>query len=167
MIGPRTTATEPPLGRKAERYRAATLLDSYGIVLPRDAPADIERLAHLALGDPPAVVRGLMSVRDTIMSHFGVRTSREARALTTARPHIDFFPVLACSDHEIELGFDDRHLDFRAWLTLGTAPDGPMLRSTTAAWAHNLLGRSYLRIIEPVHEAIVRSSLRRVVHRLS
>ncbi len=155
----------PPLGRSAARYRGATLLDSYGVVLPADTPRDAYWLARLAFTQPPAIVRGLMAMRDTVMARFGVRTSGEMRGREDDGRHIDFFPVIAAAAHEVEVGLDDRHLDFRAWITLDDTPDGLLLSLTTAAWAHNRLGRTYLHVITPFHIAIVRASLRRAATR--
>lgn len=60
----------------------------------------------------------------------------------------------------------DRHLDFRTWLTILGSGDQRRFASTTAATAHNLLGRSYLVAIRPFHVVIVRANLRRLVRRL-
>jgi hypothetical protein len=161
MGRPQVRTIDPPGGPGAVRYAGADLLDSYVVDLPAHSADDIGRLAELALSNPPASVRTLMAVRDAIMSRFGVKTSFEVRKADDGLPRIDFFPILAKSDHEIELGFDDVHLDFRAWLTLISTSQGRSLQSTTVARAHSLLGRGYLAIIRPFHVAIVRAGLRR------
>lgn len=151
----------PPGGAGAARYAGGDLLDSFVVDLPAHSACDIGCLAELALSNQPKAFRRLMAVRDAIMARFSVKTSGAVRVANDGLPKIDFFPILATSDHEIELGYDDVHLDFRAWLTLVATPQGRSLQSTTVARAHNLLGRAYLVIIRPFHVAIVRAGLRR------
>lgn len=159
-----TTKMQPPFGVGAERYRNSTLLDSFGVVLPKDTRKDLYLLTRLALSKPPVIFRVLMAIRDRIMSVFGVHTSTQMRQLD--RRHIDFFPLLSLTNDEIELGLDDVHLDFRAYITLGDTDEGLVLQATTAAKAHNLLGRIYLAMILPFHMVIVRASLVRLLLRL-
>ena len=154
-------AAAPPGGRNAVRYANADLLDSYAVDLPAGSTADVGRLAELALSDPPLLFRTLMATRDLIMSRFGVKTSGEVRKADDGLPRINFFPIIAKSDDEIELGFDDVHLDFRAWLTITSTSQARSLQSTTVARAHGLLGRGYLTVVRPFHVAIVRAGLRR------
>ncbi|MBE7210241.1 MAG: DUF2867 domain-containing protein [Gluconacetobacter diazotrophicus] len=157
---------EPPGGWTDPRYAGATLLDSFSVRLPPHAPDDAYRLSELALSDPPSGFRLLMRVRDTIMSRLGVKSSGEIGASAEGRGRIDFFPVLGRTEREVELGAEDRHLDFRTWLTIRGSGAERTFASTTAATAHNWLGRSYLAVIGPFHVAVVRSSLRRMLRRL-
>lgn len=157
-------AADPPGGVGAVRYAGGDLLDSFVVDLPPGSAQDIGRLAELALAEQPKSFRTLMAVRDTIMARFGVKASGAVRVANDGLPRIDFFPILAISDCEIELGYDDIHLDFRAWLALIVTPQGRSLQSTTVARAHNLLGRLYLGIIRPFHVAIVKAGLSRAAH---
>lgn len=161
-----TCAMAPPGGFFADRYRNADLLDSFGIALPPETPCDAGRLARLALSEPPLLFRALMALRDSVVSIFGIHTSGQMRHLPDPLSHIDFFPLLSASQNEVELGLDDRHLDFRTWITFRETAKGAILTSTTAVWTHNAGGRVYLAVIRPFHIAIVRASLRRVVKRL-
>jgi hypothetical protein len=162
---PKVVAAEPPEGRSSPRYAAADLLDCYAVNLPPQAPDDARKLARLVFRDQPRAVRGLMTLRDAIMTRFGVKTSDEIRSEESTRGHIDFFPVVAESSDEVEMGADDKHLDFRAWVTLDNDGGQRRLRLTTAVRVHNLLGRSYLLAILPFHVFIVRSLLRRLALR--
>lgn len=157
---------EPPLGAGATRYDNADLLDCFGILLPEGTKPDAYALACLALGDPPGWFRALMALRDGIMLLFGVETSAGLRARQKDIPHIDFFPVLGISESEIELGADDRHLDFRAWFSVEETREGLLFRATTVVRVRNLLGRLYLAAVRPFHVIIVRASLNRAARRL-
>lgn len=150
----------------ASWYRGADLLDAYAVVLPKTAPLDAATLASTLLGHPPAWTRLLMALRDRAMAPLGVKTSDAVlrAGAIDGQPRIAFFPVLSQPPTEVVLGFDDRHLDFRTSVLVepaaGTAP--ARLVATTAVRCHNRLGRTYLTVIRPFHELIVRSSLDRL-----
>jgi hypothetical protein len=155
----------PPNSALADWYRGADLLDSYSVVLPQAAPEDLTVLARALLNRPPAWLRGLLKLRDQIVGPLGVKTTTAIRqsGATDGRERIGFFPVLGRSENEIVLGEDDSHLDFRASVLLREDDSGSrQLIATTAVRCHNLLGRSYLRVIQPFHILVVRSQLGRL-----
>jgi hypothetical protein len=78
-----------------------------------------------------------------------------------------FFPLQSRSEHELVVGEDDRHLDFRASVLVRRRDDGggDELVATTVVRCHNALGRTYLAMISPFHSLIVRSGLRRAAQR--
>ncbi|MEO7642897.1 MAG: DUF2867 domain-containing protein, partial [Ramlibacter sp.] len=67
--------------------------------------------------------------------------------------------------HEIILGEDDSHLDFRVSVLVRPVPgeaDGAVqVVVSTVVHCHNLLGRSYLTLITPFHRQVVQAGLRR------
>lgn len=155
----------PPNSALADWYRGADLLDSYSVVLPQAAPEDLTMLARALLNRPPAWLCGLLELRDQIVGPLGVKTTTAIRqsGATDGRERIGFFPVLGRSENEIVLGEDDSHLDFRASVLLRENDSGSrQLIATTAVRCHNLLGRTYLRVIQPFHILVVRSQLSRL-----
>lgn len=148
-------------------FANANLADAYAVTIPGDGPYDIRALAEAALGEPDTWVRGLMSLRDAIMSRFGVKTSQQIldRRREHGGEHIDFFPILWQSEREIVVGEDDRHLNFRTSLMLRRMPDQrhEELVVATAVHCHNQLGHVYLTAITPFHRLVIRSSLRKAV----
>jgi len=86
-------------------------------VMPRRELDNAERLAaHMLMGQA-RWVGWLIALRDTLVAGFGLKTSSELRD-DVATDRIDFFRVYDRRRHEIILGEDDRHLDFRCpfWL---------------------------------------------------
>ena len=155
----------PPMSAIADWYRGADLLDSYAITLPHAAPEDLATLTRALFNRPPFWVRGLLRLRDQIVSPLGVKTTTAIRkaGATDGRDRIGFFPVLGRSANEFILGEDDRHLDFRASVLLqGEDRGSRRLIVTTAVRCHNFLGRTYLRVIKPFHVLVVRSNLSRL-----
>lgn len=159
----------PPECALAPLYAGADLLDAYATLLPEGASGDIAVLARAVLAEQAGWVRGLMRVRDGVMRPFGVKTSKAIGRAAEARRegHIGFFPVRGRSEHELIVGEDDRHLDFRASVLLRDAADGAgrELVATTVVHCPNRLGRVYLRVIGPFHRAIVRGNLDRAARR--
>ncbi|MBN9527259.1 MAG: DUF2867 domain-containing protein [Alphaproteobacteria bacterium] len=149
--------TPPRDSAIADWYRGADLVDAYAIPRPAGAPRDAGAIAGRLMARPPAFFRVLLKLRDAIMARFGVKTTAALRR--DSRPRIDFFPVISRAPHEIVLGEDDRHLDFRLSVLLG--PDDQVI-ATTAVRCHNTLGRVYLAAILPFHVLIVRTLLRRL-----
>jgi hypothetical protein len=160
-----TRIDPPPMSAIADWYSGADLLDSYAVTLPHAAPEDLTLLTQALFNSPPLWLRGLLRLRDQIVAPLGIKTTttiREAGA-TDGRDRIGFFPVLGRTAHEIILGEDDRHLDFRASVLVRTDDRGARrLVATTAVRCHNLLGRTYLAVIRPFHVLVVRSNLSRL-----
>jgi hypothetical protein len=139
-------------------FESADLADAFAIpVDAADAAKGVDNLARAAFGDP--WVRQLIGLRDALVAGFGVKTSREVRraAIADKAERIDFFRILGRSDHELILGEDDRHLDFRLSLLLRARPEGPgdEVVATTVVRCHNTLGRAYLVLISRFHRFVV------------
>ena len=144
-------------------YRRPDLADAYSIALPVGTIADAETLARFLFAQRPRWVAVLMGVRDALVGGFGLKT---ARALGSARerPHrIGIFRVYDVQPHEVIMGEDDRHLDFRASVLYvpadASSREARLLLSTVVS-CHNAGGRAYLTTIAPFHRAVVQSFLR-------
>ena len=145
----------------ASRFADANLVDAYAVRLPR-GEHHIDALADRMLGHPGVLFRTAMRLRDTAVSGFGLKTSKQVRErlCRDSADHIDFFPVLSRSPSEIVLGEDDRHLDFRLSLLMRSIQGGRSeLIATTVVSCHGALGRAYLGTIMIGHVIVVRSAL--------
>ncbi|MEP6721003.1 MAG: DUF2867 domain-containing protein [Variovorax sp.] len=149
----------PPGVRVARLYPGAFLADAFAIDLPPGATHDVLALARFALTRPAPWVERLLAVRDAIVSLFGLKTSRDLRADNGAAspPRVGFFRIYETLPDEVVLGEDDRHLDFR----LSVQRSADQLTAVTVVHCHNLLGRTYIRVIAPFHRKVVRSALNR------
>lgn len=92
-----------------------------------------------------------------------VALPRESRVCGIKRIHL--FKVYETGMHEILLGEDDKHLDFRVSVLHRTrtvaAQSASYLTVSTVVHCHNRLGRLYILLIAPFHRWVVQSSLRR------
>ena len=111
--------------------------------------------------DLPSNATGwLIALRDTLVARFGLKTSSELRD-DVATDRIDFFRVYDRRRHEIILGEDDHHLDFRLSVLVEESALCRRLVATTVVTFNHLGGRAYIAGIAPFHRLIVKSSLRR------
>jgi len=111
--------------------------------------------------DLPSNATGwLIALRDTLVAGFGLKTSSELRD-DVATDRIDFFRVYDRRRHEIILGEDDHHLDFRLSVLVEESALCRRLVATTVVTFNHLGGRAYIAGIAPFHRLIVKSSLRR------
>lgn len=154
-------STPPTTSLIGDWYRNADLLDAYCVPLPADH-GDALQVARATLGQPEGWFRVLIRIRDAIMGCFGVKTSTQMVHTLDAADRVDFFPLITNTEHEVILGEDDLHLDFRLSLFIQrTAGQPDLLIATTAVRCHNPLGRIYLWMITPFHHLVVRAKLGR------
>jgi Protein of unknown function (DUF2867) len=108
----------------------------------------------------------LTKLRDALVAGFGLKTTGQLTRLGAngSDKRVGFFKIYGTSEHEIVLGEDDKHLDFRvSVLCASDATSGGERRLvlSTVVRCHNRLGRVYLCCIAPFHRLIIRSTLRR------
>jgi hypothetical protein len=148
-------------------YNAPDLADAYAVRLPDNAIDDPELLARFLFAHQAGWVAQLLGLRDALVARVGLKTSRQLReaGAASSREHVDFFRIYARSAHEIILGENDSHLDFRLSVLQQTrhTRDGRSryLVLSTVVHCHNGLGRFYILAIAPFHRLVVRSALRR------
>ncbi|MGH8807837.1 MAG: DUF2867 domain-containing protein [Noviherbaspirillum sp.] len=121
-------------------------------ILARDA-------AQVILGEPPRLARVLMSVRNCIVSLFGLKTPVPADHAEARANQIGIFPVLSETAEEIVLGVDDKHLDFRICVSVQRGPQDAHISVATLVHIHNLFGRLYMFVVLPFHRLLSRHML--------
>ena len=154
----------PPASLATTFYPAPDLADAYALTLPANATRDPEALARFMFSQQAPWVAQLMRVRDTMVSVFGLKTSRQLLRSPDAPSvrRVSFFRIYAQDAQEILLGEDDSHLDFRLTVRCEPAATGStQLVVSTVVKCHNALGRFYIFCISPFHRIVVRSALER------
>ena len=122
-------------------------------------------VARAAFENPPAWISGLMAVRDGIVGRLGLKTARNApEAAQGAKAGI--FPVISEMPNEVVLGLDDKHLDFRIWVSVQGMDGGTDVRMSTLVRLHGWPGRIYLASIMPFHKLLSRLMLARALKAL-
>ncbi len=149
----------PPASRLSSSFGRADFADAFSADLPEAASGDAEALARHVFERQPEWIATLMSIRDSFVRPFGLK--RTAELGDGGGDRISIFRVFERYKHEIILGEDDRHLDFRVSVLLQPASDGRPRRLivTTLVFYNRLLGRAYIALIAPFHRLVVRKSL--------
>jgi Protein of unknown function (DUF2867) len=100
-----------------------------------------------------------MMLRNRLVAPFGLKTSVPTVAGSET---VGIFPIVSETPDRLVAGFNDKHLDFRVVVDVAASGGGQHVTATTLVLTHNLLGRTYLAIIQPFHRVIVRAMLRQV-----
>ena len=124
---------------------------------------DAEQAARAVFTDPPQMIRGLMALRNEIVAPFGLKASIDFSDGGLGK--IDVFPIISRTDTEVVVGGDDKHLDFRIWISIQPSLKGSEVTISTLVKINNPLGRVYLFVIMPFHKLLSRLQLQRAVNR--
>lgn len=138
-------------------------------------PIDVVRAFFVSA---PEWVNNLLTLRDRIVSVFGLKTSSDTitdrqRLINNfkceAGEQVGLFKVFTRTDKEVILGEDDKHLDFRISIFLDDLVEinaRKNLTISTTVIFHNWLGRLYFMFVKPFHTLIVPTMLRGIVKEL-
>ena len=128
MLANRTIVTSTSIPEESELrrvYSVVNLSDAYSIPLPSSASTDPEILARHIFAQQAPWVSILLALRDTIVSVFGLKTSRALRTLNVdgRATRVGIYRIYQKTQHEVVLGEEDRHLDFRLSVLIANQPD--------------------------------------------
>lgn len=136
--------------------------DAYEVELPEGTVRNVEHVARLFANASPKWVRNLMAVRNKLVSYVGLKMlSRTIVSETSILPGqpLGIFHIIATSPHEVLLGEDDQHLNFRISLLTIDAK----IRFTTLIQYKNWWGKVYLFLIIFFHRLVVKATLKEIV----
>jgi hypothetical protein len=137
----------------------AQFVDAYRVTVD-GAALDARHAAEKMLARGPRWIDALITLRNRLVTPFGLKTPAPTEAVSAAA--IGIFPILSETPDRLVAGLDDKHLDFRVVIDVASTADEQRVTATTLVLTHNLLGRAYLTIILPFHRLIVRNMLRQV-----
>jgi len=113
----------------------------------------------------PRWIDALLRLRNILVAPFGLKASGAGEPAPGGM--IGLFPVTSETPERLVAGFNDYHLDFRIVVDVTGDATGRQVTSTTLVRTHNLLGRTYLRLIMPFHRLVVRSMMRQIAEQTS
>jgi hypothetical protein len=135
---------------------------------------DITDIGRLFFSSGPKWIEVLFSIRNKIVALFGLKTSGKIDDRQKMIENFKFekgerlglFKVYDTSIHEIILGEDDKHLNFRVSLYLDESSESKSIKklviSTTVKF-NNWFGRLYFLPVRPFHSLIVPAMLKGVI----
>jgi hypothetical protein len=122
------------------------------------------QVAHAMFTQPPGWVNALMAARNGIVRHFGLKTPDSA---PQGRPRVGIFPLISEQPGQVVLGLDDKHLDFRIWVSVRASASGSDVWMSTLVRFNGVSGRFYLFLIMPFHKLLSRYMLGRAIRSLN
>jgi hypothetical protein len=146
-------------------------IDSYeGAVNDKNNTIGIDDVAKAFLKPGPKWVDTLFTLRNKIVSLFGLKTPNErmdAKRLDSFKfepgERVGLFKIFNRTTNELILGEDDNHLNFRVSLLLETPKNDSstkIVTVTTLVIYNNWFGRLYFFPVKPFHKLIVQSGLK-------
>lgn len=161
----------PPASKVQQALREVHFCDAYEASLSRPA-LSVEQIYRAVFGHAPQWVRTLMDLRGWLVAPFGLmhpdRDALQSQKDGLARARFDVgerfgvFTIRSIEPHEVILGENDRHLDFRLSV-YKPVQRAETVTISTVVQINNSLGRFYLALIKPFHRTIVRALLQNAV----
>jgi hypothetical protein len=139
-------------GLLADALPRIDFADAYAVPVGDGTPDDPMTWAEAVFHDPPPWAAALLGLREALVGLVGIEGGRPGA-----------FEAVGVDDHEVLVGSDAGHLDFRA--SVRREPDHAVV--TTVVQIHNLRGRLYFAVVRLVHPVIVRAMLTRAATSLS
>ena len=103
----------------------AQFVDAFRIEID-DCTLDARRAAERMMGRSPRWIETLLSLRNILVTPFGLKTS--GASPTTPREMIGIFPVISETPDRLIAGFNDKHLDFRVVVDVAAPGKSPRRR---------------------------------------
>jgi hypothetical protein len=137
----------------------AQFVDAFRIEID-DRALDARHAAERMMARQPRWIEVLTSLRNILVTPFGLKTSGASRM--APKEMIGIFRIVSATPERLVAGFNDKHLDFRVVVDVATSGAARNVTATTLVKTHNWLGRTYLAIILPFHRLVVPAMLRQV-----
>ena len=123
--------------------------------------------ANTFMKPSPKWINSLLKLRDLLVAMVGLKTTEDVETKTNYQfepnERAGLFRVFSKTEHELILGEDDKHLNFRVSLYLETVPNDTgtkQITVTTIVIYNNWFGRFYFFFVKPFHQLIVQTSLK-------
>lgn len=137
---------------------------------------DISEIGKAFFTSGPKWGKKMFAFRNKVVRLLGLKTGSETEKQQMEKnfkcevgEHMGIFRVFDKTDHEIIIGEDDKHLDFRVSLLLDENKehfDEKSLTISTTVKFHNWLGILYFLPVRPFHKLIVPAMLRNMIVQL-
>lgn len=173
MASPRVERISLPTGSLAQTaFPRIDYVDTYRVQLPPNAPRNIDLLFQTVFSLPPnSFIGRLMALRNRLVRLIGLKTVEPSNTPLPQRPlqagdQTRFLKVVECSENELLLGEDDRHLDLRVSVRREENEKATWLIVTTVVQFNNWLGRLYFLPVRPIHQRLVPWMLKKAAQTL-
>ena len=123
---------------------------------------NLETIAHLIFNNPPAWVKVLFAIRNSLAGLAGLkhRMPADYHIRYEAGGYIGFFKIFQIGEHELVMGLNDKHLNFRVSI-FNSVQETLNIKVTTLVEYNNSMGKLYMSIIRPFHVMVVKSMVKK------
>jgi Protein of unknown function (DUF2867) len=152
----------PASSRIAQLAKTAYFSDCYQA--PLNHCKTLSEAYQAIFGYPPVWMRNLMRLRNIIAKKLGLKSfnNEEISEIELSVFRLPYqvgrragiFLVQEIEPHELILGVDDRHLNFKISIFIHETKGYRVVSVSTVVVIHNLLGRIYMILIKPFHRFI-------------
>jgi hypothetical protein len=126
--------------------------DAFSIDYDPALPNDPQWWIDQVFSHPPKPVSAMLAIRNAAMAPFGLKHSK-ADPLD-GKP-AQLFETFDANEHEVVMGTDDKHLNFRANILTGREGERCTLTMATVVRFNNRFGRAYFIPVKPIHARVV------------
>ncbi|MEW7278341.1 DUF2867 domain-containing protein [Aquimarina sp. 2201CG1-2-11] len=151
--------------------------DSFSGALINTTAPEIKDIGNAFFLSSPQWVDHLFKVRNKIVGLFGLKTGttgvvqKKDFLVNTfdfeKGKRIGIFKIYNHNDHELILGENDKHLDFKVSLLAGAESQSKKkLTISTIVKYHNFWGKLYFFPVKPFHKIIVKSMLKKTIQQI-
>jgi hypothetical protein len=153
-------------------------VDSFaGKIIDGDSSVTIQQVGKAFFTSSPTWVDKLFTLRNKIVSIFGLKTSGKITNRKTQLDHfkcevgeqLGLFKVFSCTKNEVIIGEDDKHLNFRVSLYIEDDNTSATLKNlviSTTVEFNNWFGKLYFLPVRPFHKLIVPVMLKGIIKAL-
>lgn len=135
---------------------------------------NINNIGRVFLSCGPKWADTLMDIRDKVVGIFGLKTQSDSSKMGLCPndyifekgEQIGIFKLFDINESELILGEDDKHLSFRFSILYKVIDDKNIISLTTVVEFKNLFGRLYFVPVKPVHQLIVKKTLKEMINKL-
>lgn len=147
--------------------------DSYSEDLPAtERPIAIEEVGRAFFSASPKWLNKLFTLRNHLVKLIGLKVDENAQDREAQLAACNFevgdrlglFKVFQKNEHELIIGEDDKHLDFRISFLIDRI--NKKLNITTTVYFNNWMGKLYFIPVKPFHSLAVPAMLRNMIHYL-
>lgn len=121
----------------------------------------LAEITQLIFNTSPQWIASLFKIRNSIAKHIGLKTEvpEDYTEVFKVGGYVKFFKIYAIAPHQIILGANDSHLNFRA-IIQRDASSTYNIRVVTLVEYHNALGKIYMTIVKPFHRIVLKGMLK-------
>lgn len=136
-------------------------IDFFDIFSTTNHVDSLEVISNKIFNTTPTWIAFLFKIRNSIANIIGLKYELPADFNENFKVggYIKFFKIFDITEHQVVLGADDKHLNFKAVITR-TTEASYNIKVTTLVEYNNHLGKVYMTIVKPFHRIVIKRMIK-------